>query len=308
MKNTYKLAKTWRYLMIIPSVLLFVLFWSLFIFGGGSLDMPVGAWMLMLVVSAASLGTIYGAMASKLITSSEAIEHTSFGIQVRATWDQVEKIEFTSDGFVNLLFREPVYVNQLARALSFLYQYDKTIQLSPYTGDLATSSLLKDLAKHVPNSNIPEFVVQQKHSVKTYQEAGVIGLYYLGWFIVWITFGIIFQKRAATNLEAFGLQNADKLLVFLGFSLLIGLFINALRLLRQYNAAIIKLDESGIAHTARAYYLAPPIILLIGFMIGIGFRAFLPMRLEIYIMFLVGLVSLPVSGIIERLLFRDNTQ
>src|SRR5688572_27480323 len=111
MTNVYPLAKTWRYLMIIPSVLLFILFWSAFLFGGGSLDMPLGAWILLIVVSAISGGMIYFTMTSKIVTSPVGIEYKSFGIQVWASWDNVEKIEFTPDGFVNLHFKEPISTN-----------------------------------------------------------------------------------------------------------------------------------------------------------------------------------------------------
>lgn len=312
MTNVYVLAKTWRYLMIIPAVILFLLFWSLFIFGDGSLDMPLGAWMLLIVVTAISGSMIYGAITSKLITSLEGIEHISFGIQVRVTWTQVERIEFAPDGIVNLHFKEPVYINGLASALVFLYPYDKTIQLSPYTGDLATSKLLKDLASHVPNSNIPEFASQQKYSVKTFQEAGVIGLYYLGWFLVWALFAIVFQEKADEYLAALGLPNARELLTFIDFSLLIGLFVNTLKLMKQYNAEIIKLDENEIAHKARAYYLIPFVILLISPLVGVGIWTFLPKSSDVnfdsFVMFLIGAASLPVSTGIERLFFRDNIQ
>lgn len=312
MINIYTLAKTWRYVVIIPAVILFLLFWSLFIFGGGSLDMSLGAWMFLIIVTAISGGMIYGATTSKLVTSPEGIEYTSFGIQVRATWVQVEKIEFALDGIVNLHFKEPVYINRFARILRFLYPCDKIIQLSPYTGDLATSKLLKDLASHVPNSNIPEFAAQLKHSVKTFQEAGIIGLYYLGWFFIWAFFASVFQKSVEVYLTILGLQNADQFLTFVGFSLLIGLFVNTLRLLKQYNSEIIKLDEKGIAHKARAYYLIPLVILLISPLVGLSIWTFFSkssnVNFDSVIMFLIGAISLPVSTRIERLLFQDNIQ
>jgi hypothetical protein len=302
MTNVYPLAKTWRYLSIIPAVLLFLLFWSAFFFGGGLLDMPFGAWMLLIVVSGVAIGMIYFTLTSKIVTSPEGIEYTSFGIHMRATWNQVEKIEFTPDGFVNLYFKEPIYPNSLVNAL-----YGKTILISPYTGNLATSNLLKDLANYVPNSNIPEFVAQQKYSVKTYQDAGVIGLYYLGWFIVGSLFGIAFQKGAESYLTTLGLQNVDQFSGFVGFSLLFGLFFNALRLLRQYNAEIIKLDENGIAHRARAHYLSPLLILVTSSLIGIAFLPrLLDVKLDAVVMVLISAVSLPVSSLVERLLFPDK--
>jgi len=141
--------------------------------------MPVGVWALLIVVSAILGGMIYGTMASKIITSPKGIEHISFGIHVRATWDKVEKIEFTHDGLVKLLFKEPIWTNKLATVFLFLYPYNKMIMLSPYAGDLPTSNLLTDIAKYVPNSNIPAFVAQQKRTTKTYQEAIMIGFYYL---------------------------------------------------------------------------------------------------------------------------------
>lgn len=307
MINTYKLAKSWLYLSIIPAAIVLVGIWALYIFGGGSVDMPIGAWMFLIIVNGFAGWVIYCTVTSKIVTSPEGMEYISFGIQMKATWDQVEKIEFTPDGFVNLYFKEPIYTNSFASALRFLYPYDKTIMLSPYTGDLATSSLLKDLANYVPNSNIPEFVAQQKYSVKTFQEAGVIGLYYLGWLIVWFLFGIAFQKSAETYLTALGLRNADQFLGFVGFSLLIGLFVNALRLLRQYNTEIIKLDENGIAHRARAHYLSPLLILVTGSLVGIAFLPkLLDANIDSIVMFLIGAVSLPVSSRIERLLFQDE--
>lgn len=313
MTNVYILAKTWRYLMIIPSVILFLLFWSLFFFAGGSLDMPFGAWMLLIVVSAISGGVIYGALTSKIVTSPEGIENLSLGIHVRATWDKVEKIEFAPDGFVNLHFKEPVYTNRVAKILRILYPYDKTIMLSPYTGELATSNLLKDLAKYVPNSNIPTFVAQQKQGIKTYQEAGVIGLYYLGWFVVWSLFALGFQKRTQEFLTSSGLPNTDPILNFIGISLVAGLFFNAIALLRRYNAEIIGLDENEISRKARTYYLGPLVMIVISFLIGGGIWVFSPTLLKsnlvVLLMFLIGRRVLhPVSSAIERILFQENVQ
>ena len=271
--------------------------------------MPFGAWMLLIVVTSISIGMIYFTLKSKIVTSPEGIEYTSFGIQAKATWNQIEKIEFTPDGFVKLYFKEPIYTNSFVNAL-----YDKTILLSPYTGDLSTSNLLKELANYVPDSNIPEFVAQQKYSVKTYQEAGVIGLYYLGWFIVWFLFAIGFQKRVEEYLATLGLSDIDPMLTFVGLSLVIGLFINSMILLRRYNAEIVKLNENEISHKARTYYLSPLVIILISVLVSIGTRAFLQTRpnnefnIPSYIPFLIGVVALWVSTRIERLLFRDDLE
>lgn len=310
MTNVHMITKTWRYLMIIPSILLFLLLWSFAIFGGGLLDMPIDAWVFLIVVSAISGGMIYGTVTSKIVTSPEGIENISFGIQVMATWDKIEKIEFAPDGLVNLHFKEPIYTNQLARTLRFLYPYDKTILLSPYAGDLATSKLLKDIAQYVPNSNIPAFVAQQKYSTKKFQEAGIIGLYYLGWFVAWFLFAMGVQKKVEEYVATLGLPNADSFLNFIGLSLVVGLFVNAIRLLRQYNVEIIGLNEYGISHKARTHYLGPFVIIVMSFLIGSCIWTVLPMFLKsefvVWVMILQGIVSLPISSRIERSLFRDN--
>jgi hypothetical protein len=310
MINAYKLAISWRYLMIIPSAILFIMFWSLFIFGGGSLDMPIGAWMLMIFVSGFTGWIIYGAQISKIATSPDGIESVMLGIRVKAAWDKIEKIDMAPDGFVNLVFKEPIYKGEFANAFLGLLGYHKIIQLSPFIDDLATSILLRDLAKYVPNSNIPEFVAQQKHSTKPYQQAGIIGLYYLAWFITWALFAILFQKKAEQYLATIGLPNIDPFLTFVGFSLVIGLFVNAMSLLKGYSAEILKLDPNEASHKARTYYLSPLVIILISFLAGIGIWTFIKTRsdtnFEVLIMFLIGAASLWVSARIERLVFRDN--
>src|SRR5687767_8307832 len=108
MIKTYKLAKSWRYLSIFPAAMLFVGIWALYIFGGGSVDMPIGAWMFLIIVNGFAGWIIYSTMISKIVTSLEGIEYISFGIRGWAAWDTVEKIEFTPDGFVKLHFKEPI--------------------------------------------------------------------------------------------------------------------------------------------------------------------------------------------------------
>lgn len=275
--------------------------------------MPLGAWMLLLVVSIISIGMIYGALTSKFVTSPEGIEHFSFGIQVKAAWNQVDKIEFTPDGSVNLLFRESVYTNGLARALRFAYPYDKTIQLSPYTGNVANSGLLKDIEKHISISNSPVSIAEKNESTKTYQEAVVIGLYYLGWFVAWFLFALGLQERLGELLATWGLSNAHAILTFVGLSLVIGLFVNSIILLKRYNVEITKLDANGVAHKARAYYLNPLVISLVSSLIGGIIPAVLPILLEsrtiyVLVLFLIGRVALPISSRIERVLFQDSVQ
>jgi len=74
-------------------------------------------------------------------------------------------------------------------------------------------------------------------------------------------------------------------------------------LLRRYNAEIVKLDENGVSHKARTYFLGPLVIIVIGFLIGISIWTLLPTVLEseavLPILFLIGLASLPVSSAIE---------
>lgn len=310
MINAYKFSNTWRYLLIIPSIILFLLFWLLYIFGGGSLDMPIAAWTPLIVVSAISGWVIYGTMISKLTTSPNSIESVTLGIRVEATWDKVEKIDMTPDGFINLVFKEPIYTSKLANVLFGLLAYDKIIQISPFIDDPATSDLLKDIAKYVPNSNIPKFVAQQKHSTQTYQKAGMIGLYYFGCFIAWALFALFSQKRFEEYLAALGLSNADPILTFVGLSLVIGLFVNTMSLLKGYNAEVVKLDEYEISHRARTYYLSPAVTIAISFFVGMGIWAFKQTHpdvdFEVPIMFLMGTVSLWISSKIERLLFGDD--
>jgi hypothetical protein len=308
MTNVYLLAKTWRYLTIISAVLLFVFFWSIFLLSGGAVNMPLGAWILLLVVSVVSVGMIYGALTSKFITSPLGFEHLSFGIRMWATWDQVESIEFTPEGFINLHVKEPISINILGGAWRFLYSYDKTIQLSPYIADLATSDLLQDIANYIPHSNIPAVIAQPKSRTQTYQEAGVIGLYYLGWFIIWFLFSMGLQKRLEEFLATWGLSNAHSILTFVGLSLVIGLFVSATISLRRYNADIVKLDERGISRQARTYYLSPFVIILISSLISYSITAVLPILFEsriiyVLVLFLIARVALPVSSKIERILF-----
>lgn len=308
--NTYKLAKIWQSLLIVPSVCLILLFWSLVFIEDDLSGIPVGAWVFIITVTAISSSFIYNAVTSKIITSPEGIASVSFGIRVNVAWDKVEGIDVNQQGFVNLVFKEAIYRNRLVNILLSPLAYEKTFQLSPYIDDLATSNLPRDIAKYAPVGNIPAFVAQQKRSTKTYQKAGMIGLYYFGWFIVLFLFAIGFQNSVEEYFAKVGLINTGLILDFVAFSLVIGLFVSTISLLKRYNGEIDKLGENEVSHRARAYYITPLIIALISSVIGVAIWIFLRKTsdFEVYLMFLIGVISLWVSSKIERLLFTDNGQ
>ena len=309
MTNTYKLAKIWQSLFIIPAVCLILLFWSLVFSEDDLSEIPAGAWIFIGTVTLFAGSLIYNALTSKTITSPEGIENVSFGIRIKITWENVERIDVNQQGIINLIFKNPIYESGCANAFLRLLSYDKAFQLSPYIDDLATSNLLRDLAKYVPNSNIPDFVARQKHSTKTYQKPGMVGLYYFGWFIVWFLFAIGLQKRTEEYLTRLGLSNPALMLDFIGLSVVAGLFIHTVILLVRYNAEVAKLGENEVAHRARVFYLNPLVVLLIGLIVGIGLGFFMeePSDLELPGMVLIGIVSFWVSSKIERFLFRDNS-
>lgn len=311
MKNTYILARTWRYMLIVSSVGLVIIF-LLPVFIGNFAGKASDFIWSGIIIGGISGALTYGTVTSKIITSPEGIETVSFGVRVQATWDKVEKVDINPYGFVNLFFKESLYKNKLVNSLLRPLAYDRTIQLSPYIDDLATSNLIKDVAKYLPNSNIPEFVAEKKSSTKNFQKVGTIGLYYLGFFLLLVLFAFVFRK-GAEYLESSGLHNAALVSYTMTTSLMLGLFFNGMGLL-GYNAEISKLPDHEISHKARTHYLSPVVALLLGFAGGVIIWAVLQSRSIIVereenfalVAFLLGAVSLRASGAIERLIFKDD--
>ncbi|OQA18416.1 MAG: hypothetical protein BWY63_02052 [Chloroflexi bacterium ADurb.Bin360] len=311
MKNIYPLARIWRYLLIVLAVGLVTTFLSPILsvnFSGKASDL---VWATLIV------GGVYGAYAygeltSKIITSPAGIETVAFGIRLQATWDKVERVDINPFGFVNLFFKESLYKSKLVNALLRPFAYDRTIQLSPYIDDLATSDLLKDIAKYVPNSHTLELIAENTSSTRTFQKVGTIGLYYSGVlpFLVPLTF--LFQRGSET-LKASGFANATVVYYIMISSVMLSLFFNGIGLL-GYNAEISELPDPEISHKARTYYLSPVVTLLLGFGVGAIIGAVLQSRSIIVereqsfllVAFLLAAVSLRVSGAIERLIFKDD--
>src|SRR5690349_5829946 len=110
MKNTYKLTRTWNYMMI-GSCLGFLLIIGMVITSGSASVKDEGfGWIILFWLG--MVGLSYGTLSSKIMTSAEKFECVSFGIRVQATWDKVERVDINTYGFVNLFFKEPLYKNQ----------------------------------------------------------------------------------------------------------------------------------------------------------------------------------------------------
>lgn len=313
MKNTYKLARKWHFLLIGSCVGFLLIILMAIFFLGASIKGDGFFWTVL--IFAGMVGGAYGTLSSKITTSVEGIEYASFGIRAKATWDKIERVDINSYGFVNLLFKEPLYKSQFVNALFRPLAYDRTIQLSPYIEDLATSYLLKDIAKYAPNSNIPEFIAENNRSTKTHQKAGTIGLYFLGWLIALIVIAIVLRK-GAEHLEMSGYPNVTLVSFIIISSLIIGFLYDGLGLL-GYNAEIAGLSDNEISHKARTHYLSPLVTMLMGFLAGVGIWAFLrsfsiilsenDQVIFALVALIIGTKSLRVSSKIERLLFQDKT-
>lgn len=312
MTNVYKVARTWQYLMAGASVAL-ILVCLLPVFAGEISIDYIGS----VLVVGGILGVLsYGVMASKIITSPDGIEYRSFGLRVQGTWDQVEKMDINPYGFVNLRFKKSLFKNRLAKGLFHPFAYDKTIQLSPYLDDLATSKLLHDIEKYIPANRLPKSLAKHKRSHKPYQRVSTIGLYYLGW-VPFLILLIITLPKWAKDLEASGLSHIPSVSQVTVISLFVGLLANAVGLL-GYNSDIADLTENNISHLARAYYLGPIVAFLLGFLIGIGMWFIIRAGLIVvsensYGMFsLIGILSATVSVRVryslERLLFQGKRQ
>ncbi len=311
MKNTYILARTWRYVLIVSSVGLVIL--SILPIFFGNFAGKASDFIRSAIIIGGISGTLtYGIVTSKIITSPEGIETVSFGLRVQATWDKVEKVDINPYGFANLYFKESLYKNKLVNSLLRPLASDRTIQLSPFIDDFASSNLIKDVAKYIPNSNIPEFITEKKSSTKNFQKVGTIGLYYLGFFFLLNLFAFVFRK-GIEYMKASGLQNTTLVSYIMITSLTLGLVFNGIGLLGYY-AEISKLQDSEISHKARTHYLSPIIALLLGFVGGViiwavlQFRSIIVEREEDFalVAFLLGAVSLRASGAIERLFFKDD--
>jgi VIT1/CCC1 family predicted Fe2+/Mn2+ transporter len=286
----------------------FLLIILLAIFANGTLVQDEGFHWIVLFF-AGMVGLSYGTLSSTITTSPEGIECVSFGIRVRATWDRVERIDINPYGFVNLFFKESLYKNEFINALFRPLAYDRTIQLSPYIDDVASSNLLKDIAKYVPNSNVPVFLAQNKRSRKKYQKVGAIGLYYLGVLILMVPFAFALGG-GARYLEASGFQNATLIFYFMNWSLIISLVLGAMNLL-GYNAETANLKERKLARRARTFYLAPIVTLLLSLVVGMGIWTVLQFRsitveedadFALVAIFL-GIASLRISSVVEGLIF-----
>lgn len=254
----------------------------------------------------------YGIVTSKITTSPEGVETISFGVRIKASWDKVERVDINPYGFVNLIFKESLYKNRFVNAFLRPLGYDRSIQLSPYIDDLATDTMLKDIANYVPNSNIEEFISKNKSSTKSFQKVGTIGLYYMGFLFLLIFLAFAFRK-GAEYFTTEGFQNTFVVSYLVTTSFMLSLFFNGMSLI-DYNAKISKLQHKEISRKARTYYLAPFVTLFIslvgGFMIWaiLQSRSILAEREENYfiVAVLIGATSLRVSGMIEGLIFKDD--
>lgn len=311
MRNSYMLARTWRYLLIGSSIGLVVMILLPPLFGNIS-GKPSDFLWAALIVGVISGSLTYGTVTSRIITSPEGIENVSFGIKVTASWDKVERVDINSYGFVNLFFKEPLFKSQFIISLLRPLAYERTIQLSPFMDDLTTSNLLKDIAKYVPNSNIPEFIVEQKPTKKEYQKVGTIGLYYFGWFMVLVILAFL-SRKGSEYLETAGIANANVISYILTISLMIGLLINGLGLI-GFNAEIADMNENDISRKTRTHYLSPFVTMSLSLLIGIGILVVLNSRSIIVeresnfalVAMLIAAVSQRASSFIEKLLFKNQ--
>ena len=308
MKQTYKLTSIWHYLLI-GSCVGFLLIVFLAMVGNGASAKDEGfGWIVF--IFAVMVGLSYGTLSSKITTSAEGIECVSFGIRAEATWDKVERIDVNPYGFVNLFFKEPLFKNKFINALLRPLAYDRTIQLSPYIDDVASSNLLKDIAKYVPHCNISWFLAENKNARKRYQKVGTIGLYYLGFLMLMVPFA--FTVGGATKyLEASGFHNASLIFYLMNSSIIISLMLNGMSLL-GYNTEIRSMKDHKIARKARTLYLGPIVTLLLAFVVGLAIAAILQFRSIVVeedadfslAAILLGIVSLRVSGVVERWIFQ----
>jgi hypothetical protein len=267
-------------------------------------------------ILAVMIGFSYGTASSRIITYTDGVECVSFGLRVKVPWSQVERLDINSFGFVNLVFKQPIYKNRLVNSLLKPLAADRTIQLSPYIENLETSGLLKDIANFVPGLNIPEFVSVHKRGTKLNQKAGRIGLYYLGWLIIMVAlaYGL---RQGVEYFEGLGSQNLDLVTSIAINGLMIGLFIDGMSLL-GYNEAISRLDEVSISRKARTYYLCPVVILILGLILGLGIWSALRLSsiriseddLGIFSLLAIflGIGSLPITGRIEKIIFRNQSR
>lgn len=317
MINVHRLARIWRYLLIASSTGL-VLTFLLPPITGKTSDAP-SIWIWGAIIVGGLSGAItYGMVTSRIITSPGGIESVSFGIRVKASWEQVENIDINPFGFVNLVFKESLYQSKLLNALLRPLAYDRIFQLSPYMDDLATSTLLQDLAKYVPTSNILEFIAKQKQNPqpKPHQKVGTIGLYYFGWFMALVPISFVLEK-AAEQSGIWGLPNLTLISHLISFSLVIGLLIGGMGLL-GYNAEIEGLPEKQIARKARVHYLNPFVVILSSFIVSLSIWWFLQARsimltndrLGSYALlaFIIGGCSLRASSRVEKLVFPNELQ
>lgn len=313
MINHFRLARTWRYFVIASSSALALLF-LLAPLLDTTLDAP-SSWFLGAIFVG---GLTHGILSSRMITSPEGIESVSFGFRVKVSWAKVEKVNINSFGFVNLVVKESIYNNKVLNALLRPLAFDRTIQLSPYMDDVASSTLLQEVAKYSHNSSISEFIVEQKlkPQLRQYQKGGTIGLYYFGWLMAFIPVALILAKTTE-ELGELGLPNLFLFPYLIGTSLMMGLFLNGLDLL-GYFAEISLLSEKQIARIARAYYLNPFVTLLMSFLISLGIWSFLQARSIIvhdvaygslaFVAILIGALSPRMSNRIEKIVFKDNSQ
>lgn len=308
MKQTYKLTWIWHALLI-GSCAGFLLIVALAMVGN-SASMQDEGFCWIVFIFATMVGLSYGTLSSRITTSPEGIECFSFGVRAKVSWDKVERIDINPYGFINLFFKESLFKNQFVNALLRPLAYDRTIQLSPYIDDVASSNLLKDIAKYVPQNNISWFLADHKNARKNYQKVGVVGLYYLGFLLLMVPFAFIFGG-AAKYLETSGYQNASLIFYLMNSSIIVSLMFNGMSLL-SYNTEIRILKDHKIASKARTLYLGPIVTLLLSFVVGLVIATILQFRSTVVeedadfalVAILLGIVSLRVGGVVERWIFK----
>ena len=261
MKKVFRLAKPTRNLLLISSSGLTLLFFFMLVFGNPTGGVNELIWAFLIIMGIAISG-FYGAFNTRLIISSEGLENFSGFIRVKAAWNQVEKIEINPFGIINLHFKEPIYQPRLFKKLVTSLGYDRMIQISLYIEDLATSDLLKEISQYVLSEAISDLMSIQKPGPPYRYKPAAIGGYYLLWLFLAVVVAYVL-KKLELHLALLGFTNTAILTRFTTGTLTFGLFFNGFKLI-AFDAETAGLEIGQIAPKARAYYLTPVVLLLIG--------------------------------------------
>ncbi len=226
---------------------------------GWILCVPAG--LLVAIVLA-----VYEFSVGRIETSPKGIVCYSSGYHFGTSWENIDRIEVSSFGIANLMFKEQPDHTPLLLTLGKGLGYHRMLQLSSYIESAATSELLQEIKRYAPQVDIDN-LIQRDANWRSYQKPLVIGAYLLAWMILLVPLAAGL-RNVAEAAEAAGVVYATLVTSIAGSAALFAVFVSGFGALSAAGA-LSGASALQIERTTKGYYVAPVVGLLGGFLVGI---------------------------------------